>query len=119
MRAVIQALQALRGVAAVSAATIVAEVGELTRFENPRQLMGYSGLVPSEYTTGRDDVWARSPRPATPTATRRRRSRLGLSLSAPPSASRCGRAKPASIPPSREIAWRRSSACMIGIAPDR
>jgi len=52
MRAVIQGLQALRGVAAVSAATIVAEVGQLSRFENPRQLMGYSGLVPSEYTTG-------------------------------------------------------------------
>jgi len=52
MRAVIQALQALRGVAAVSAATIVAEVGLLSRFANARQLMGYSGLVPSEYTTG-------------------------------------------------------------------
>jgi transposase len=52
MRAVIQALQALRGVAAVSAATIVAEVGQLSRFTNPRQLMGYSGLVPSEFTTG-------------------------------------------------------------------
>ena len=52
MRAVIDALQALRGVAAVSAATIVAEVGQLSRFDNPRQLMGYSGLVPSEYTTG-------------------------------------------------------------------
>ena len=37
---------------AVSAATIVAEVGQLSRFQNPRQLMGYSGLVPSEYTTG-------------------------------------------------------------------
>jgi transposase len=52
MRAVIQALQALRGIAAVSAATIVAEVGQLSRFEKPRHLMGYSGLVPSEYTTG-------------------------------------------------------------------
>lgn len=52
MRAVIQALQALRGIAAVSAATIVAEVGQLSRFQKPRQLMGYSGLVPSEYTTG-------------------------------------------------------------------
>lgn len=52
MRAVIQALQALRGVAAVTATTIVAEVGQLSRFEHPRQLMGYSGLVPSEYTTG-------------------------------------------------------------------
>lgn len=52
MRAVIHALQALRGVAAVSAATIVAEVGHLSRFEHPRQLMGYSGLVPSEYSSG-------------------------------------------------------------------
>lgn len=52
MRSVIRALQALRGVGSVSAATIVAEVGQLSRFENPRQLMGYSGLVPSEYTTG-------------------------------------------------------------------
>lgn len=52
MRAVMQALQALRGIAAVSAATIVAEVGQLSRFQNPRQLMGDSGLVPSEYTTG-------------------------------------------------------------------
>lgn len=52
MRAVIQALQALRGIATVSAATIVAEVGQLSRFQKPRQLMGYAGLVPSEYTTG-------------------------------------------------------------------
>lgn len=52
MRAVIQGLQALRGIATVSAATIVAEVGQLSRFEKPRQLMGYAGLVPSEYTTG-------------------------------------------------------------------
>jgi transposase len=52
MRAVMQGLQALRGVAAVSAVTIVAEVGSLTRFDNPRQLMGYSGLVPSEYSSG-------------------------------------------------------------------
>jgi transposase len=52
MRAVSQALQALRGVAAVSAATIVAEVGQLSRFPNPRQLMGYSGLVPSESSSG-------------------------------------------------------------------
>jgi transposase len=52
VRAVVQALQALRGIATVSAATIVAEVGQLSRFEKPRQLMGYAGLVPSEYTTG-------------------------------------------------------------------
>jgi len=52
MRAVIEALQALRGVAQVSAVTIVAEVGELSRFARPRQLMGYSGAVSSEHSSG-------------------------------------------------------------------
>jgi len=52
MRAVIDALQALRGVRQISAATIVAEVGELSRFPRPRQLMGYSGAVPREHSSG-------------------------------------------------------------------
>ena len=51
-RAVIDALQSLRGVARIAAVTIVTEVGELSRFERPRQLMGYCGLVPSEHSTG-------------------------------------------------------------------
>jgi transposase len=49
---VIAALQALRGIAKVSAVTIVAEVGQLSRFPNPRQLMGYSGAVASEDSSG-------------------------------------------------------------------
>ncbi len=52
MRAVIEALQALRGIALVSAVTIVAEVGELSRFAKPRQLMGYRGAVASEHSSG-------------------------------------------------------------------
>jgi transposase len=52
MRGVIAALQALRGIAQVSAVTIVAEVGELSRFAKPRQLMGYSGAVASEDSSG-------------------------------------------------------------------
>jgi len=52
MRAVIRALQALRGVALVSAATIVAEVGALSRFARARQLMGYSGMVSWEDSSG-------------------------------------------------------------------
>ena len=46
------ALQALRGVQFTVAVTIVAEIGDLTRFENPRELMKCLGLVPSEYSTG-------------------------------------------------------------------
>lgn len=52
MRAVIDALQSLRGVAKLTAASIVAEVGPLSRFARPRQLMGYSGAVPSEHSSG-------------------------------------------------------------------
>ena len=52
MREVIAALQALRGIAAMSAITIVAEVGELSRFATARQLMGYSGAVASEHSSG-------------------------------------------------------------------
>jgi transposase len=52
VRAVIEALQALRGVAQTTAATVVCELGSLSRFQNPRQLMGYSGLVPREYSSG-------------------------------------------------------------------
>ena len=52
MRAVIEALQALRGIAALSAATIVTEVGQLSRFARPRQLMGYSGAVSREDSSG-------------------------------------------------------------------
>jgi transposase len=49
---VVDALQALRGVQFTVAVTTVAELGDLTRFENPRQLMSYLGLTPSEYSTG-------------------------------------------------------------------
>jgi transposase len=42
----------LRGVNLVTAATVMAEVGDLRRFENPRQLMAYLGLVPGERSTG-------------------------------------------------------------------
>ncbi len=52
IRVVIEALQALRGVAQTTAATIVSELGSLSRFQNPRQLMGYSGMVPCEYSSG-------------------------------------------------------------------
>lgn len=47
-----RALQALRGVDAVTAIGLVAEIGDMSRFEHPRELMGYLGLVPSERSGG-------------------------------------------------------------------
>ena len=52
MRAVVNALQALRGVAKVSAVTVVAELGQVSRFEKPKQLMGYAGIVSREDSSG-------------------------------------------------------------------
>jgi transposase len=49
---VVSALQAMRGMALVNAATLIAELGDLSRFTNPRQLMAYLGLVPSEHSSG-------------------------------------------------------------------
>jgi transposase len=47
MAPVATAIQAMPGVALINAVTIVAEVGDFSRFGNPRQLMAYLGLVPS------------------------------------------------------------------------
>jgi transposase len=49
---VVKGLQALRGIAEISAVTIVAELGSITRFDTARQLMGYSGAVPTEDSSG-------------------------------------------------------------------
>jgi len=49
---VVRALQTLRGVDLIVAVTFATEVGDVTRFESPRQLMGYLGLVPGERSTG-------------------------------------------------------------------
>jgi transposase len=49
---VVEALQALRGVQCTVAVTTVAALGDLTRFDNPSQLMHDLGLTPSEYSRG-------------------------------------------------------------------
>ncbi len=49
---VVVSLMALRGVRMVVAVTIMAELGDLTRFDNPKQLMSFLGLTPCEYSSG-------------------------------------------------------------------
>jgi transposase len=49
---VVEALQALRGGQFIIAVTMVAEIGDLTRFDTPRELMKFLGLIPSEYSSG-------------------------------------------------------------------
>lgn len=52
LRAVVQGLQAMRGIALISAVTIASEIGAVSRFPSARQLMSYSGTVPSENSSG-------------------------------------------------------------------
>lgn len=49
---VVEALMAMRGVSLITAMTVMAELGDISRFDSPRQLMGYLGLVPSEHSSG-------------------------------------------------------------------
>lgn len=49
---VVEALVALRGIDKLAAMVLLAELGDIRRFESPRQLMGYLGLVPSEHSSG-------------------------------------------------------------------
>jgi transposase len=48
----VRALMCFKGIDLVVAVTLVAEIGDLHRFEHPRQLMAYLGLVPSEHSSG-------------------------------------------------------------------
>jgi transposase len=52
LQAVIAGLQCLRGVAKVSAVTLVSELGQLSRFAKARQLMGYAGMGSREHSSG-------------------------------------------------------------------
>ncbi len=64
-RPVIRALQALRGISLITAVGVVAELGDIRRFDRPERLMSYAGLVPSEYSSGSSRHQGPSPRPAT------------------------------------------------------
>lgn len=52
MAPVVEAVQAMRSVGLVVAVTVLVKVGDFSRFANPRQLMAYLGLVPSEHSSG-------------------------------------------------------------------
>ncbi len=102
----VTALMALRGIDLIAASTLLAEIGDLTRFRTPRELMGYLGLVPSERSTG-DRV-----RRGGLTKTGNRRARRILIESAwsyrhPPRVGKAKLAKLEAAPPAvRDIAWK-------------
>ncbi|HZD93154.1 MAG TPA: transposase, partial [Candidatus Sulfotelmatobacter sp.] len=52
LKPAVEALMALRGIQLIAASVLLSELGDLRRFEHPRQLMAYLGLVSSEHSTG-------------------------------------------------------------------
>ena len=103
---VVTALQAMRGIDLVAAVTVLAEIGDLSRFQNPRQLMGYLGLVPSESSTG-DTVNRGGITKAGNGRARRILVESAWSYRYPPRVSREKQNKVAAAPRAvREIAWK-------------
>jgi len=102
----VMALQALRGIDLIAAVTVLAEIGDLSRFASPRELMGYLGLVPSERSTG--DSVKRGP--ITKAGNRRSRRILveaAWSYRHPPRIGREKQAKVDAAPKAvAEIAWK-------------
>jgi len=52
MSALIAALQSMRGISLVVSATLASELGDISRFKHPEELMAYLGLIPSEQSSG-------------------------------------------------------------------
>lgn len=102
----VTALMAMRGIDLVSATTLLAEIGDLSRFQAPRELMAYLGLVPSEASSG-DTV---KHGPITKTGNRRARRTLvecSWSYQHPPRVGKKKQEKVAAAPRAvREIAWK-------------
>jgi transposase len=103
---VVTALMAMRGIDLISATAFLAEIGDLSRFQTPRELMAYLGLVPSENSTGETIRHG----PITKTGNRRARRTLvecSWSYQHPPRVGKEKLAKVAAAPPAvREIAWK-------------
>lgn len=106
LAAVVTALMAMRGIDLVSATGFLAEIGDLSRFRTPRELMAYLGLVPSEHSTG--DAVKRGP--ITKAGNRRARRILvecSWSYRYPPRVGKEKQAKVEAAPrAAREIAWK-------------
>jgi transposase len=106
LAAVVEALMAMRGMDMVSATGFVAEIGDLSRFRSPRELMAYLGLVPSEHSTG--GTIKRGP--ITKTGNRRARRILiecSWSYRHPPRVGKKKQEKVEAAPRAvREIAWK-------------
>jgi transposase len=103
---VVTALMAVRGLDLISATIFLAEIGDLSRFASPRQLMAYLGLVPGEESTG-DRVWRGGITKAGNHRARRILVECSWSYRHPPRVGKKKLAKVEAAPPAvQEIAWK-------------
>jgi len=103
---VIEAVQAMRGIDTVGAIAFLAELGDLSRFENPHQLMAYLGLTPSERSTG-ESVKRGGITKAGNTRARRLLIEAAWSYRFPPRVSKDMQIRIGAAPrTAREIAWK-------------
>lgn len=103
---VVRALMSLRGVQEVVGMTLVAEVGDLSRFDDPRQLMAFLGLTPSEHTSS-DKRWQGGITKCGNSACRRVLTEAAHQYRLPPQISPSLRARQEKQPKAvRDIAWK-------------
>ena len=103
---VVEALQAMRGMDLITAVSFLAEIGDLSRFESPRQLMAFLGLTLSERSTGESVNRGGITKAGNPRA-RRLLIESAWSYRHPPRVSREKQAKVEAAPRSvRELAWK-------------
>ncbi len=103
---VVEALQAMRGVDLITAVSFLAEIGDLSRFESPRQLMAFLGLTPCERSTG-ESVRRGGITKAGNARVRRLLVEATWSYRHPPRVNKEKQAKVEATPRSvREIAWK-------------
>src|SRR6266481_3312941 len=113
---VVAALRTMRGMAMVNAATLIAELGDLSRFADPRQLMAYLGLVPCEHSSGAS-IKRGGLTKAGNSAARRLLIEAAWTYRFPARVSRELLLRQEEQPkPIREIAGRRSCGCVRAIA---
>jgi transposase len=102
----VSALMAMRGIDLIAAATLLAEVGDLSRFPTAQAVMAYLGLVPSEESTG-DTIKRGSITKAGNRRARRMLVECAWSYQHPPRVGQTKQAKVDAAPPAvREIAWK-------------
>jgi transposase len=102
----VTALMAMRGMDVIAASTVLAEIGDLTRFQTANELMAYLGLVPSEDSTG-DTVRRGSITKAGNRRARRMLVECAWSYQHPPRVGRTKQAKVDAAPQAvRDIAWK-------------